>query len=155
MIHSFPKHFSRRVSLQQHWRKGDTLPCTALIDAPSLYRGYASRTLPRQSIRTASIPPCARVCRPDIWEQIVSLPYSNQNCYALNVLRSLLSRMVIKHYKEQTLNNRDRLVSLPPRHVETLLIPFGSKAERKIYEHIELGNCNVSQSCELNLLLPS
>ena len=48
--------------------------------------------------------------------------------------------MVIKHYKEQTLNNRDRLVSLPPHHVETLLIPFGSKAERKIYEYIELGN---------------
>ena len=70
----------------------------------------------------------------------MSSPYSDRNCYALNVLRSLLSHIVIRHSKEQTLNNGDALVSLPPRNVETLLINFGSKAERNIYEYIELRN---------------
>jgi DNA repair protein RAD5 len=80
-------------------------------------------------------------CRPDFWEQNISSPYSERNCYALNVLRSLLSRMVIRHSKEQTLNNGDALVSLPPRNVETLLLPFGSEAEKKIYEVSTIGMC--------------
>mmetsp|Transcript_32798 Transcript_32798/g.68981 ORF Transcript_32798/g.68981 Transcript_32798/m.68981 type:complete len:1630 (-) Transcript_32798:512-5401(-) len=79
-------------------------------------------------------------CRPDFWQQNVDQPYSEHNCYALNVLRSLLSRMVIRHSKEQTLNNGDALVTLPPRSVETLLLPFGSEAEKKIYEYVELRN---------------
>jgi SNF2 family DNA or RNA helicase len=79
-------------------------------------------------------------CRPDFWEQNVSSPYSDRNCHALNVLRSFLSHMVIRHSKEQTLYNGDALVSLPPRNVETLLIPFGSEAERNIYKYIELRN---------------
>ena len=73
-------------------------------------------------------------CRPDFWQQNIDQPYSEHNCYALNVLRSLLSRMVIRHSKEQTLNNGDALITLPPRSVETLLLPFGSDAEKKIYE---------------------
>ena len=66
--------------------------------------------------------------------ECIDKPYTEHNCYALNVLRSLLSRMVIRHSKEQTLNNGTALVQLPPRNVETLLLPFASEAEKKIYE---------------------
>jgi len=79
-------------------------------------------------------------CREDFWKQCIDKPYSEHNVYALNVLRSLLSRMVIRHSKEQSLESGDALVQLPPRNVETLLLPFGSEAERKIYEYIELRN---------------
>lgn len=79
-------------------------------------------------------------CRKDFWQQCIDKPFSEHNVHALNVLRSLLSRMVIRHSKEQTINNGDALIQLPPRNVETLLIPFGSEAERKIYDYIELRN---------------
>lgn len=78
-------------------------------------------------------------CRPDFWERNVGKPYSEHNCYSLNVIRSLLSRMVIRHSKDQTLNG-DSLVALPPRNVETLLLPFGSEEESNIYEYIETRN---------------
>ena len=78
--------------------------------------------------------------RPDFWQRNIDQPYSEHNCYALNVLRSLLSRLVIRHSKEQTLDNGDALLSLPPRSVETLLLPFGSDAEKQIYEYIEMRN---------------
>jgi hypothetical protein len=32
------------------------------------------------------------------------------------------------------------MLSLPPRTVETLLLPFGSEAERKVYEELEARN---------------
>jgi SNF2 family DNA or RNA helicase len=80
-------------------------------------------------------------CRPDFWEQNISKPYSEHNCFALNVLRSLLSRVVIRHSKEQTLNNGDALVSLPPRSVETLLLPFGSDAEKMLYQASGSAGC--------------
>ncbi|KAL9179984.1 hypothetical protein ACHAXT_007954 [Thalassiosira profunda] len=79
-------------------------------------------------------------CRPSFWESNIGKPYSEHNVAALNVLRSLLSRMVIRHSKEQTLQGGEALVSLPPRTVETLLLPFGSEAEKKIYEYIDLRN---------------
>ena len=47
--------------------------------------------------------------------------------------------MVIRHSKEQSLESGDALVQLPPRN-ETLLLPFASEAEKKIYEYIELRN---------------
>ena len=82
-------------------------------------------------------------CRPDFWEQNISKPYSEHNCFALNVLRSLLSRVVIRHSKEQTSNNGDALVSLPPRSVETLLLPFGSDAEKMLYQASGSAGCCV------------
>lgn len=85
----------------------------------------------------------------------MSSPYSDRNCYALNVLRSLLSHIVIRHSMEQTLNNGDALVSLPPRNVETLLFNFGSEAERNIYEYIELRNTQCFTEHEPIPLLPS
>lgn len=62
--------------------------------------------------------------------------------YALNVLRSLLSRMVIRHSKEQTVNDGNALVALPPRTVETLILPFASDVEKQVYEYIETRNTN-------------
>jgi len=79
-------------------------------------------------------------CRPDFWQKNIDQPYSEHNCYALNVLRSLLSHLVIRHSKEQTLNNGDALIALPPRTVETLLLPFGSEAEKFIYQYVESRN---------------
>ena len=62
--------------------------------------------------------------------------------YALNVLLSLLSRMVIRHSKEQTVNGGNALVALPPRTVETLILPFASDVEKQVYEYIEKRNTN-------------
>ena len=90
-----------------------------------------------QQIRFLRVP---QFCRKDFWQQCIDKPFSEHNVHALNVLRSLLSRMVIRHSKEQTINNGDALIQLPPRNVETLFIPFGSEAERKIYDYIELRN---------------
>ena len=79
---------------------------------------------------------CPQFCRPDFWKQCIDSPYSNHNCYALNVLRSLLSRMVIRHSKEQNLGG-EALVSLPPRTVETLYLEFGSDEEKTVYSYLE------------------
>ena len=74
-------------------------------------------------------------CREDFWMQNVENAYGEHNVYALNVLRSLLSRIVIRHSKEQTVGpNGDALLALPPRKVETLLLPFATEAEKNTYE---------------------
>ena len=78
-------------------------------------------------------------CRPDFWKQCIETPYSNHNYYALNVLRSLLSRTVIRHSKEQNLEGK-ALLSLPPRTVETLLLQFGSNEEKIVYDYLETKN---------------
>ena len=43
---------------------------------------------------------------------------------------------MIRHSKEQTVG-LDALLSLPPRTVETLMLPFATSAEKMIYQHIE------------------
>jgi len=75
-------------------------------------------------------------CRPDFFKQCIDTPYSEHNFYALNCLRSLLSRIVIRHSKEQDLGGK-ALVSLPPRTVETLHLSFGSKEEKIVYDYLE------------------
>lgn len=92
-------------------------------------------------------------CRPDFWSNAIDGPYSDHNCYALNVLRSLLSRIVIRHSKEQVNDDGDALVSLPPRNVETLLLPFGSDAEKAVYQYIE--ERNTKRFMELRSVSPS
>jgi SNF2 family DNA or RNA helicase len=82
----------------------------------------------------------SQFCRPNFWKQNVDTPYSERNYDALNILRSLLSRVVIRHSKEQTLQNGNALLCLPPRTVETLLLPFGSEAEQQVYEYINARN---------------
>jgi SNF2 family DNA or RNA helicase len=79
-------------------------------------------------------------CRPDFWKQNVDTPYVERNYDVLCVLRTLLSHVVIRHSKEQTLQNGNALLSLPPRTVETLLLPFGSDAEKQVYDYIEKRN---------------
>ena len=74
------------------------------------------------------------------WKDAVSDGYYNGSTEALRILRSLLSRVVVRHSKEQRTRAGDELVALPPRTVETLLIPFGSEAEREVYAEIERRN---------------
>ena len=93
-------------------------------------------------------------CRPDFWEQNISKPYCEHNCFALNVLRSLLSHVVIRHSKEQTLNNGDALVSLPPRSVETLLLPFGTDAEKEICQASGIGWLSCRMRCSPTMMSP-
>lgn len=77
--------------------------------------------------------------RPAFWKNNISDPYYERNPEALKVLRSVLSRIVVRHSKEQTIDGK-ALVSLPPRTVHTELLSFGSEAERNVYETLENRN---------------
>lgn len=88
-------------------------------------------------------------CRPDFWKESIETPYNEHNLDGLQVLRSLLSHVVIRHSKEQTVSNGKSLLSLPPRKMETLLIPFGSACEKKVYDYIE--NRNQQRFVQLRL----
>lgn len=78
--------------------------------------------------------------RPAFWKNAIEDPYYERNDEALRVLRSLLSRVVIRHSKEQTSATGASLLALPPRTVETVLLEFGSEAEKEVYNHIEARN---------------
>lgn len=80
--------------------------------------------------------------RPNFWKNNIENPYYEHNTTSLQVLRSLLSRIVIRHSKEQTFANGKALLALPPRSVETVLLEFGSEAERVMYDGIETRNRN-------------
>jgi len=80
--------------------------------------------------------------RPAFWKNNVEDPYYERNPESLRVLRLLLSRIVIRHSKEQTFENGKALLSLPPRSVETVLLKFGSEAEEAVYQDIEARNRN-------------
>lgn len=69
--------------------------------------------------------------RPAFWKNNIEDPYYERNPESLRVLRSLLSRIVIRHSKEQTFGNGKALLSLPPRSVETVLLKFGSERHRE------------------------
>ena len=79
-------------------------------------------------------------CRPGFWRENIGNPYCERNLDTLRVLRALLSRVIVRHSKDQTLENGSAMLSLPPRTVETILLPFGSKIEEKIYKSIEERN---------------
>lgn len=83
--------------------------------------------------------------RKAFWKNNISDPYYERNPEALKVIRSLLSRVIVRHSKEQTFNG-EALLSLPPRNVHTELVEFGSEAERKVYETIESRNLQYFQS---------
>merc|ERR1712238_368200 len=55
--------------------------------------------------------------RTSFWKQNIT-PYYSRNCASLQVLRSLLSRVVIHHSKEQTLESGKAIISLPSRTIE-------------------------------------
>lgn len=78
--------------------------------------------------------------RPAFWKNNIEDPYYERNPESLRVLRSLLSRIVIRHSKEQTFGNGKAILSLPPRSVETVLLKFGSDTEKEVYETIEKRN---------------
>jgi hypothetical protein len=78
--------------------------------------------------------------RPAFWKNNIEDPYNEQNPESLRVLRSLLSRGVVRNSKEQTLDNGKSVLTLPPRTIETALLEFGSKAEREVYQCIETRN---------------
>lgn len=78
--------------------------------------------------------------RPAFWKNNIEDPFYDHNLESLRVLRSLLSRVVVRHSKEQTFGDGKALLCLPPRSVETVLLKFGSEAERQVYENIETRN---------------
>lgn len=78
--------------------------------------------------------------RPAFWKNNIEDPYYEHNPESLRVLRSLLSHIVVRHSKEQTFDDGKSLLSLPPRSVETVLLKFGSEAEKQVYEAIEMRN---------------
>jgi len=80
--------------------------------------------------------------RPAFWKNLIEAPYYERNDESLQVLRSLLSRVVIRHSKSQTFANGNALLALPPRTVETVLLKFGSELEKDVYQAIETRNRN-------------
>ena len=52
---------------------------------------------------------------------------------------SFLRRIVIRHTKDQKYEStRLTLLQLPPKHVETLLVPFKTPAEEEVYRKLEM-----------------
>jgi SNF2 family DNA or RNA helicase len=82
----------------------------------------------------------APFCRPAFWKNLIEEPYYERDDEALRVLRSLLSRIVMRHSKRQTFDNGNALLALPPRTVETVLLQFGSESEKEVYDSIEARN---------------
>jgi SNF2 family DNA or RNA helicase len=78
--------------------------------------------------------------RDAFWKNAISEPYYAHNTQALQVLRSVLSRFVVRHSKEQTDKNGEAMMQLPPRTVETVILPFCSEAEKKVYDYLEKRN---------------
>ena len=137
-------HFHRIMVDESHYNNTGDRVKTALAQLSSTHRYCVTGTPVGHSLvdlygqlRFLRVPQFARK---DFWEQNISKPYAEHNCSALNVLRSLLSRTVIRHSKAQTVGDGDALIALPPRTVETLLIEFGSEAERNIYDYLETKN---------------
>ena len=75
--------------------------------------------------------------REAFWKNHIDDGYYNHNDEALRVLRSLLSRVVIRHSKEQTTASGKAMLSLPPRNIMTEFLTFGSQDEQNVYEALE------------------
>ena len=136
-------HFHRIILDESHYNNTGDRVKSALSQLSSTHRYAVTGTPVGNSLadlygqlRFLRVP---QFCRPDFWKQCIETPYSNHNYYSLNVLRSLLSRTVIRHSKEQNLDGK-ALLSLPPRTVETLLLQFGSKEEKIVYDYLETKN---------------
>ena len=78
--------------------------------------------------------------RSAFWKNNIETPYNEENSDSLRILRSLLSRIIVRHSKEQAFANGNALLSLPPRTVETIKLQFGSQNEKAVYEFIEKRN---------------
>jgi len=133
-------HFHRIFLDESHYNNTGDRVKTALAQLSSTHRYCVTGTPVGHSLgdlygqlRFLRVP---QFCRPDFFKQCIDTPYSEHNFYALNCLRSLLSRIVIRHSKEQDLGGK-ALVSLPPRTVETLHLSFGSKEEKIVYDYLE------------------
>lgn len=137
-------HFHRIFLDESHYNQSGVKTKNSLAALSATYRYCVTGTPVGHSlddlygqIRFLRIP---LFCREDFWRQNIGTPYCNRNYDALKVLRSLLSRLVVRHSKQQTLEDGKAMLTLPPRSVETLLLPFGSDAERKIYDALEKRN---------------
>ena len=78
--------------------------------------------------------------RHSLWKNLIEDPYYERDEEALAALRLLLSRVVVRNSKSQTLAGGQALVALPPRTVETVLLPFGSEEEKVVYSALEARN---------------
>lgn len=75
--------------------------------------------------------------RPAFWKNLIEEPFYGHSVDALRVLRSLLSRIVVRHSKSQSSETGLSILNLPPRKMETILLPFASDAERILSDFIE------------------
>lgn len=80
--------------------------------------------------------------RIDFWKNNIENPFHERNTESLMCLRSLLSHVIVRHSKEQTLATGRALLDLPPRTVETVLLKFGCEDERSLYDDLENRNRN-------------
>jgi len=149
-------HFHRAMLDESHYNQTGSRTKQSLASLSASHRfcvtgtpiGHSLNDLQGQ-LRFLRVP---QFCRSDFWTQNIGNPYCERNYDALQVLRSLLSRVVVRHSKEQTLENGNAMLSLPPRTVETILLPFGSPAEERLYKVLE--NRNTKRFMELRLESP-
>ena len=149
-------HFHRCLLDESHYNQSGIRVKQSLASLSSTYRFCVTGTPIGRSLndlqgqlRFLRVP---QFCRSAFWTQNISTPYCERNYDALRVLRSLLSRVVIRHSKEQSLESGSAMLSLPPRIVETILLPFGSKAEERLYNMLE--KRNIDRFMELRLKSP-
>lgn len=74
--------------------------------------------------------------RPAFWKNQIEAAFYNRDPEALQVLRLLLSRIVVRHSKRQTLEGG----KLPPRTVTTIKLQFATTEEKAVYQALEKGN---------------
>ena len=136
-------HFHRCMVDESHYNQSGLRTQQSLASLSATYRycvtgtpiGHSLDDLQGQ-LRFLRIP---QFCRVGFWKQNIGTPYSERNYDSLQVLRSLLSRAVIRHSKEQTLDSGIAMISLPSRTVETILLTFG-ETEQRLYDDLEQRN---------------
>jgi len=108
-------HFHRIFLDESHYNQLDEKTKRSLASLSASHRycltaapiGHSLNDLYGQ-LRFLRIP---QFCRPVFWKQNIGVPYSERNYDALQVLRSLLSHLVICHSKKQTMNNGQALLT--------------------------------------------
>lgn len=73
-------------------------------------------------------------------KRIADWPYGHtENPYdrrcIWNAIRTVMDKLVIRHTKDQPFNNRDKLIKLPERHMNTIKVSFSYK-EKSAYERL-------------------
>mmetsp|Transcript_12424 Transcript_12424/g.20181 ORF Transcript_12424/g.20181 Transcript_12424/m.20181 type:complete len:135 (+) Transcript_12424:894-1298(+) len=68
-----------------------------------------------------------------IWKKELRQPFETRVAPALIKIERVLKMVMIRHVKKQKLNG-GALLSLPKRHIETLMLDFGLTQEKTLYK---------------------